>query len=92
MNDALFALQLSDAAQQSGAKCRAAEAFEDLRPDDQIGESLRSRSVTEAVSRSEANSPRAALGWREMDSNHRFRAITIFVSRPPRTSPVAMIL
>jgi len=32
------------------------------------------------------------LCWREMDSNHRFRAITSFVSRPPRTSPVAMIL
>jgi len=25
-------------------------------------------------------------GWREMDSNHRFRAATSFVSRPRRTS------
>ena len=29
--------------------------------------------------------------WREMDSNHRFRATTSFVSRPRRPSPVAMI-
>jgi hypothetical protein len=27
--------------------------------------------------------------WREMDSNHRFRAITSFVSRPPRTDALA---
>ena len=38
MDDALLALQLSGAAQQSGTECCAAEAFEDLRPDDQIGD------------------------------------------------------
>src|SRR6516162_11179493 len=32
------------------------------------------------------------LRGREMDSNHRFRAATSFVSRPRPTSPVAMIL
>src|ERR1700758_1091227 len=30
--------------------------------------------------------------WREMDSNHRFRTTTSFVSCPRRTSPVALIL
>ena len=33
-----FALQFAGAAQQSGAECGAAEAFEDGRPDDQIGD------------------------------------------------------
>ena len=38
MNDALFALQFAGAAQERGAERGAAEAFEDLRPDDQIGD------------------------------------------------------
>ena len=35
---------------------------------------------------------RRTVRWREMDSNHRFRTTTSFVSCPRRTSPVALIL
>jgi hypothetical protein len=38
VDDAFLPLQSASAAQQSRAKCRAAETFEDLRPDDQIGD------------------------------------------------------